>query len=184
MVACAGALASCATQPSAQKVAVSSASSASLSSRPDPSLSGRIFQEVNNYRGKKGSRPVQRHSGLDKLAQAHCRYLLQHRGEFDLYGKNVSHFGSEGRATMAREAYSMVSVSEIVAYVPANSSNPASAVVRMWIQSRDHEYSMAAEWSHSGIGVVTDADGTIFATQIFATMGNSQAMMRQRFNGF
>lgn len=179
-----GVLASCATQSTRQKLAVSSASSPSLAVRTDSTLNGRVFQEVNEYRVSVGEKPVQRHSGLDKLAQAHCRYLMQNRGEFNLYGKNVSHFGSEGRASVARAAYSMLSVSENVAFVQSTVGSPASAVVRMWIQSPDHEYSTGAAWTHSGIGTIRDRDGAVFATQIFATIGNPQSLMRQRFNGF
>lgn len=184
LVAYIGALVSCAPQSASTRVAVSSASTPSLSARPDPSLNGRIFQKVDEYRMGLGANKMQRHSGLDKLAQAHCRYLLDNRGEFNLYGKNVSHFGSEGRASMAREAYSMMSVSENVAFVKSGAGDPATAVVQMWIQSPGHAYSMGSEWTHSGIGAITDSDGTVFATQIFATMGNAQSMMRQRFGGF
>ena len=71
VVACMGALASCAPQPVTQKVSVST------SLRPDSSLTGRIFQEVNQYRNSRGKASVERHSGLDRLAQKHCEYLRQ-----------------------------------------------------------------------------------------------------------
>jgi uncharacterized protein YkwD len=178
MVAGMGALASCAPQPVTQKVSVST------SLRPDSSLNGRIFQEVNQYRNSCGKAAVQRHSGLDRLAQKHCEYLRQNRGKFGLYGKNVSHFGFEGRAVMAREAYSMASVGENVASTRGQGGDVSNALVKLWISSKDHEYNMRAAWTHTGVGAVVDSDGTVFSTQIFATVSNHQMMMRQRFASF
>lgn len=178
MVAGMGALASCAPQPITQKVSVSTPL------RPDSSLTGRIFQGVNQYRNSRGKASVERHSGLDRLAQRHCEYLMQNRGQFGLYGKNVSHFGFEGRAIMAREAYNMASVGENVASTRGKGDNVSTALVQLWIGSKDHEYNMRAAWTHSGIGAVTDKDGTVFSTQIFATVSNHQTMMRQRFASF
>ena len=177
-VVCAGALASCASQPPAHKMLVS----ASL--HPDSSLSGRIFQEVNSYRRSHGAADLQRHAGLDRLAQEHCEYLRQHHGEFQLYGKNVSHFGFEGRALMAREVYKMENVSENVAAANHPGANSASIIVKLWAESKDHEYNMRSSWSQSGIGVVVDSDGTVYATQLFATVNNSQMTTRERFNQF
>jgi uncharacterized protein YkwD len=177
-VACVGALASCATTPQTTRMPVS----ASL--RPDTSLSGRVLAEVNSYRRSLGKSDLQRHPGLDRLAQDHCEYLRQHRGTFGIYGKNVSHFGFEGRALLARERYQMMSVSENVASTSNPGANPAPVLVKLWIGSKDHEYNMRSEWTHTGIGVVKDSDGTIFATQIFSTVSNSQMTTRDRFNRF
>ncbi len=178
VVACMGAMASCAPQPVTQKISVST------SLHPDSSLSGRIFQEVNEYRNSRGKASVVRHAGLDRLAQKHCEYLLQNRGKFGLYGKNVSHFGFEGRAVVAREAFSMGSVAENVASSSVGGNGAASALTKLWIGSKDHEYNMRADWTHSGLGAVVASDGTVFSTQIFATVSNQQVMMRQRFASF
>ncbi len=178
-VACAGALASCASQPETRKIPVS----ATLN-RPDNSLSGQVHQEVNSYRRTKGVSALQRHAGLDRMAQQHCEYLRKNRGTFSLYGKNVSHFGFEGRAMMAREAFQMNSVSENVASANKASGSPAPTMVRLWAGSKDHEYNMRSSWTHTGVGVVVDDDGTVFATQLFATVSNSQMTTRERFNRF
>ncbi len=178
MVAGMGALASCAPQPVTQRVSVST------SLRLDSSLTGRVFQEVNQYRSSLGKASVQRHSGLDRLSQKHCEYLRQNRGKFGLYGKNVSHFGFEGRAVMAREAYNMASVGENVASTKGQGGDVSAALVKLWIGSKDHEYNMRADWTHTGVGAVVDSDGTVFSTQIFATVSNPQMMMRQRFSSF
>lgn len=177
-VVCTGILASCASQPVPTKIEVSS------TFRPDSSLSNRILQEVNSYRQSKGASVLQRHSGLERLAQEHCEYLRQHRGTFSLNGKNVSHIGFDGRALIARERYNMSGVSENVAAGNHPGKNPAKLMLELWQSSKDHNKNMIDKWTHTGVGVVVDSDGMIFATQLFATMSNSQMSTRERFNRF
>ena len=173
-------LASCSHQPTpeTQKTPVSS------TLRQDRSLSSRVFDEVNAYRSSQGTRPLLRHSGLDRLAQQHCEYLRKHRGSFELSGRNVSHFGFEGRCLAARQLYQMENVSENVAAANHPGSEPAPVLVGLWKGSKDHNKNMLDDWTHSGIGVVVDSDGTVFSTQLFSTVSYSQMMTRERFNRF
>ncbi len=175
--AAAAVLASCANSPTPQKIQVST------QVRPDNSPSGRVLQEVNSYRASRGKSQLERHSGLDRLAQEHCEYLRQHRGTFSLNGKNVSHFGFEGRALIARERYHMSSVSENVA-ASSRCANPATTMVSLWKDSKDHHKNMLEGWTHTGMGVVVDSDGMVFATQLFATLDHRQMTTRERFNTF
>ncbi|MEO5913521.1 MAG: CAP domain-containing protein [Luteolibacter sp.] len=156
----------------------------SASLHPDSSLSGQVFQEVNSYRRSHGASDLERHTGLDRLAQEHCEYLRTHRGQFGIYGKNVSHVGFEGRTLIARERYQMQSVSENVAAANHPGKGAAATLVKLWSESKDHEYNMRSEWTHTGIGVVVDSDGMVFSTQIFATVSNFQMTTRNRFNSF
>ena len=174
----AGALASCTSQPVTQTPAVAGAT------RPDNSVSGQVYAAVNSYRKSHGAMELQRHPGLDRLAQAHCEYLRQNRGKFGIYGKNVSHYGSEGRALVARERYHMMNCSENIAAVKTTGKNAVPSLVNLWTSSKDHEKNLLSSWTHTGIGVVVDDDGTIFSTEIFATLSNSQMANRQRFSGF
>lgn len=177
-VVCVAGLASCAPPQQPTKMHVSA------SIRPDPSLSGQVFQRVNSYRGSVGASTLQRHAGLDRLAQQHSEYLRQHRGTFKLHGKNVSHFGFEGRALAARERYQMQNVSENVAAANHPGQSPAPVLVKLWQGSKDHDSNMRQSWTHTGVGVVVDSDGMVFATQLFATVSNSQLATRERFNRF
>jgi uncharacterized protein YkwD len=176
---CAGAMvAACAKKPEASEVAVPAARFS------DSPLASRVFQEVNTYRRSQGARDLQRHAGLDRLARQHCEYLRQHRGTSALSGKNVSHFGFEGRVMAARQLYHMTSVSENVAASSQPGANPAPAVVRLWAGSKDHRKNMLDDWTDTGIGVVVDSDGTVFATEIFATVSYSRMTPRVRINQF
>lgn len=164
--------------------AQSSVSGGSTVSNQDKSVRGVIFDEVNAYRRSKGVNDVQRHAGLDRLAQQHSEYLRQHRGSFSIYGKNVSHYGFDGRAVVARSSYQMPNTSENVAAAFNAGGNPAPAVLALWKESKDHHKNMLDSWSHSGVGVVVDVDGTVFATQIFGMISYSQLSTRDRMNGF
>jgi uncharacterized protein YkwD len=156
----------------------------SASFRPDSSESGRLFQEINSYRRSQGKTNLQRHTGLDRLAQAHSEYLRKHRGTFSLQGRNVSHFGFEGRALMARERFQMANVSENVAATSKVGGSSSQRFLSLWKGSKDHHKNLLDDWTHSGIGVVVDSDGMVFATQLFSTVNSSQMTMRERFNRF
>lgn len=178
VVACVGALASCATQPETTRMPMS----ASLN--PDSSLSGRVLQEVNSYRRSHGASELQRHAGLDRLAQEHCEYLRKNRGTFTIHGKNVSHMGFEGRALVARERYNMQNVSENVVAASSPGKNPAPTLVTLWSNSKGHDTNMRGSWTHTGIGVVVDDDGMVFSTELFGNVSYSQLANHRRFTGF
>ncbi|HSP42260.1 MAG TPA: CAP domain-containing protein [Luteolibacter sp.] len=175
---CAAALASCASKPESTRLPVA----ASL--QPDTSMNGRVFEAVNAYRRGQGAGTLQRHAGLDRLALKHSEYLRKHRGTFSIYGKNVSHHGFDGRAALAQRNYQMLSISENVAAAYGPGSNAPSALLDLWRGSKDHHKNMTDEWTHTGVGVVVDSDGTVFATQLFATRDYSQMAFRERMNQF
>lgn len=177
-VVCAGALASCASPPAPTRLPVSA------SNQPDSSVSGRLFQDVNSCRRSVGAHDLQRHPGLDRLAQDHSEFLRRNRGTFKLSGKNVSHYGFEGRALLARERYQMENVSENVAAAMEPGGTKTSTLINLWKGSKGHHKNMLDDWTHTGMGVVVDSDGMVFATQLFATVSNSQLSVRERFNRF
>jgi uncharacterized protein YkwD len=172
LIACGVALGSCASPIKTTKVYVSAPLNA------DNSLSGRIFREVNAYRKSSGSANLERHLGLDQLAQEHCEYLRVNRGSFDLYGANVSHYGSEARAELAKHLYNAESSAENVACTTNRGKSTAAHLVNMWAASKNHDYAMRESWTHTGIGVVVDKDGAVFCTQIFASLTHQQIIRR------
>lgn len=143
-----------------------------------------MYRGVNEYRRSLGKSQLERHAGLDRLAQEHCEYLRAHRGQFGLYGKNVSHVGFEARSLIARERYQMNSVSENVVAANHPGKSPVPILIQLWKASKGHEYNMKGAWTHTGVGAVVDSDGMVFSTQLFATVTNSQMTLRNRFNSF
>jgi uncharacterized protein YkwD len=70
--------------------------------------------------------------------------------------------------------------------VAATSSgkNLAPGIVNLWAGSKNHEFNMRQSWTHTGVATVTDSDGMVFATQLFATVSSSKLATRERFNRF
>jgi uncharacterized protein YkwD len=176
---CCAALVSCAPESSVAptKIPVSTSSS-----RTSGSLSNRILQEVNAYRSTSGAKPLPRNPGLDRLAQEHCEYLRKNRGTFKVHGGNVSHQGFENRTLMARRYYNVSQLGENVAAIGGGASNAPAKMVRLWAASPSHNFAMKGKgWTETGIGVVVDADGTVFATQLFGLTSMQQTAYRDGF---
>ena len=139
-------------------------------------LANQIVQEVNNYRESIGAAALSRNSGLDHLAQQHSEFLMNNRGKFSLYGKNVSHYGFEGRASAARYQLNVSSLGENVIAGQRLSGNVAKTLVNSWRGSPGHDENMRQKWALTGIGVVVDPQGNVYATQLFGVQGISQSV--------
>ncbi len=174
-VALAGALASCSSSsPTVSRMPVSS------SFGSDATLSGKVFNEVNSYRVSKGKAALQRHPGLDRLAQQHCDYLVKTGGNYGIYGKSVSHIGFSGRALSARQSYKITSLGENV--VSSTSRSPKH-LVNLWAGSKTHEHNMSTDWACTGVATAVTPDGKVISTQIFGTAPSSSHLsLKKRFN--
>ena len=174
VVLCTGFLASCASGPVTTAVPMSASSS-------EKSLTTRLLDDVNAYRASKGAKPLVRNPGLDRMAQEHCEFLRLNRGKFSIQGTNVSHDGFESRCLKARQLFNMPTMGENVA---AMHSTSTSALVKAWANSPGHDFTMKAEWEQTGIGLLVDKDGTLFATQVFGTPTRSQMAFSDRLRSF
>lgn len=169
--ALAGALVSC-------MPAVTTEMPVSRPSQPEAALAAAIYQNVNTYRSGHGVKVLERHPGLDHLAQQHSAFLLKNRGKFAIHGPDVSHYGFESRALAAQRFEHMGQVGENVAAYPACSADTAAKLVALWVHSPSHESNLRIPWTHTGVGVTVAQDGTVFATQIF---GSYRAPMQRDF---
>ena len=173
--ALAGVLASCSSpSPTISRVPVS----ASFGS--DSSLSGKVFAEVNSYRASNGKAALQRHAGLDCLAQQHCDYLVKTAGSYSMYGKNISHVGFESRALTAHQAYKISSLGENVV---SSTNHSAKHLVELWASSKNHDHNMKTDWTCTGVATAVTADGQVISTQLFGTSPSSSHLdFKQRMN--
>lgn len=155
-------------------------------SKGDGSLAGKIHSQVNSYRHTKGRKGLQRHAGLDRMAQQHSEFMRRNRGKFS--GKNahanISHYGFEERALNAQRTMKMSNVAENIATCSGGHGNAANTLVGAWKNSSSHNKNMCGKWNATGIGVVVDKDGTVFATQLFATQSNSHMALTDRMRQF
>ena len=172
-------LASCGPQLATTTVPMSSRASVSSS---DGSLAGTLHAQVNDFRTASGRNALSRHAGLDRMALQHCEFMRANRGKF---GKsNLTHYGFEERALAAQRLMSMSNVGENIGTCSGTGKSSASVLVNAWKNSSGHMKNMKGDWSATGIGAVVDSDGTVFATQIFATKNNSHMALTNRMRQF
>ncbi len=152
---------------------------------PNTALADAVTGSVNSYRVSHGASELKRHAGLDLLARNHSKYMRANRGKFTPNETNANHLGFEGRAMVARRHYDFSSSTETVAAVAKGTSDARSAskLLALWKESPQDEKAMSTkEWTHTGIGTITDSDGTVFATQIYGTENLFPSTRRDRFN--
>ncbi|QJE94825.1 CAP domain-containing protein [Luteolibacter luteus] len=172
-------LASCGPQLSTTTVPMASHASVSKS---DGSLVGNIYSQVNSFRASNGRSELKRHAGLDRMAQQHCEFMRQNRGKF---GKsNLTHYGFEERAMAAQRMMKMSNVGENIGTCSGSAGNSAAVLVNAWKNSSGHMKNMKGSWNATGIGAVVDSDGTVFATQIFASEDHSHMSLTNRMRAF
>ncbi len=176
LLAIAAALASCSAPSKPQMIVVPTTSNI------NSPISNQIFDSVNSYRHRQGKASLQRHAGLDQLAKNHSEYMRQNRGKFGVHGKNVTHWGSEGRSLICQQRFGFQNTSENVAAAYDPGKSAASVILNLWANSKPHRINLDSSWPYTGIGTAVDSDGTVFATQIFATARLNQQARRERFN--
>ena len=170
-------LASCGPQLDTTSVPMSSGTT----SKSDGSLAGSIHSQVNAHRGAIGKASLPRHAGLDQLAQQHSEFMMRNR---DKIKGGLSHYGFEERALAAQRLMSMSNVAENIATCSGGFTSPTSTLVEAWKKSSGHAMNMKSHWDATGVGVAVAPDGTVFATQIFATQSHSHMAMTERMRQF
>jgi len=152
--------------------------------KSDGSIAGNIHAQVNSYRQTKGESALPRHAGLDRMAQQHSEFMRRNRGKFGGASGNLTHYGFEERSLNAQRTMSMSSVGENVATCSGNFGSAADTLFSAWKGSSSHEKNIRGHWNATGIGVVVDDDGTVFATQLFGTQSHSHMAMSNRMRQF
>lgn len=177
-------LASCASDLDTTRVPVSaSAATPSGSAVSSKSVTDRLERALNDYRASVGQQPIARHPGLDALAREHCEFMARNRGKFTLGSENISHYGFEERALLAKRRFQMGNVAENVAggFIKGDI---ASQLANAWASSSKHVYNLKQKWHATGIGVYIAPDGYVYATQIFATKGQSRVAFYDHLRDF
>lgn len=155
--------------------------SAGAANPGDHSLAGKLHAQVNSHRGGIGKSSLPRHAGLDRLARQHSEFMVRNRGKIK---GGLTHYGFEERALAAQRLMGMSNVAENIATCSGGFSSPASTLVNAWKNSSGHAKNMKGRWDATGIGVAVAPDGTVFATQIFASKNHSHMAMTDRMRQF
>lgn len=179
-----GLLASCSSSLDTSRIPVAASSGASESPAHSSSdMADRLERSLNAYRASIGKGPLQRHAGLDALARKHCEFMAKNRGKFSLGSDNISHYGFEERAMIAKQRYGMGHCAENVAGGMISGNIP-SELTKAWVGSSKHRFNLKHDWTATGIGVYVASDGYVYATQIFGTKVHSNMGMNGRFGIF
>ena len=151
----------------------------------DSSLSGAIHSQVNAYRRTQGKPALPRHAGLDRMAREHAESMRRNRGQSGRSAAGrISHDGFEERSLEARRLMGLRDVGENVGTCRGSRSGAAGTLVTAWAGSAGHRMNLKGAWSRTGIGAVVDADGTVFAVQIFGSDDRSHLTLSNRMRGF
>ena len=122
------------------------------------SMSADILRYVNEYRHKKGLKPLQANSYISSVALQHSRDMLDGRTPF-------GHEGFHERIDRIRKKLGPVHVAaENVASGPMG----AREVVDGWLHSPGHRRNIEGDFKLTGIGLAFGKRGMIYFTQIFA----------------
>lgn len=171
-------LSSCGSDLSVERVAMAQSGGDTSSQTVDA-----LHQTINSHRRSIGKAALTRHSGLDQLAYQHCKFMANNRGKFTLGSQNISHYGFEERALMAKRAYRLESLSENVAGGKISGDIPAT-LLTSWNNSSKHRYNLSQDWDATGLGVYVADDGMVYATQLFAIRNRSHMALTDRMTSF
>ncbi|MBW4659076.1 MAG: CAP domain-containing protein [Drouetiella hepatica Uher 2000/2452] len=121
-------------------------------------LESSILQQVNQYRKKKGLSQLSSNATITQQSRQHSQSMATSR--------NLSHDGFENRVSTIGKSISYRSAAENVAY-NMGYSTPARQAVEGWLKSPGHLKNIEGDYNLTGIGVVKNAQGEYYFTQIF-----------------
>ena len=118
-----------------------------------------IHQQINQYRQSLKLPPLALDPRISKQARAHSQAMASGRVPF-------GHQGFEQRIKLISRVIPYLQASENVAFNKGY-SNPTQQAVEGWINSPSHRINIEGQYNLTGIGVVKNAKGEYYFTQIF-----------------
>ncbi len=126
-----------------------------------------VFTRINTERNSNSLSPLTRSSQLDALAASHNIYMRQ-QAPANSTPIQISHDNAQSRANAAF-GFGFTRFGENVAGIRGYAASDVSVTfVNNWIGSPGHFQNITGDFTHTGIDVLVAADGTIYATQLFA----------------
>jgi uncharacterized protein YkwD len=154
------ATAACATRSaSGGSPSVHAVSEAGAPRTKNAALEREVFELVNRYRRARGATPLVLDARIGEQARRHSVAMANG-------STPVGHRGFDDRVQALRRVMACRRSAENVG-MNHGYRDPASQVVRGWIESEGHRKNIEGPYESTGIGVVSDAAGTIYFTQIF-----------------
>lgn len=126
-----------------------------LAEETDWEMADEILDLINDHRMDLGLEPLQKDVGhASAMAVDHTQYMIEER--------KISHDGFGQRAQFLRDRGAQ-SVGENVAVGYAQ----AQSVFQAWLNSPGHRETIEGHYTHTGFGVMQNAQGIYFYTQLF-----------------
>lgn len=117
-----------------------------------------ILEQINQYRVSQSLPPLTLDPDISQQARLHSQFMSQQR--------SISHDGFEQRISSLSQAVPFISAAENVAYNQGYST-PVDQAVQGWLDSPGHYQNIVGNFDLTGIGVVQNAQGEYYFTQIF-----------------
>ncbi len=136
---------------------VTAAKTASVS--PPTRLEQTVHQQINQYRQSHNLPPLTLDPRISKVARAHSQAMASGKVPF-------GHAGFEQRVEAINRIIPYRTAAENVAFNKGY-SNPTQQAIEGWIKSNGHRINIEGQYNLTGIGVVKNAKGEYYFTQIF-----------------
>ena len=140
--------------PSAAPISAKTATSS-----PHSALEQSVHQQINQYRQAHKLPPLTLDPRISEQARAHSQAMASGKVPF-------SHQGFEQRVKAISRVIPYRASAENVAF-NLGYSNPVAQAVQGWIKSPGHRINIEGQYNLTGIGVVKNAKGEYYFTQIF-----------------
>ncbi|MGL5135943.1 MAG: CAP domain-containing protein [Planktothrix sp.] len=118
-----------------------------------------VYQQVNEYRKSKNLPPLKLDPNISEQSRIHSYAMANGQVAF-------GHGGSEARFQKIRQFAPWRAIAENVAF-NSGYSNPGKEAVEGWIESPGHQRNMVGNFDLTGVGIVRNAKGEYYFTQIF-----------------
>ncbi|HVS62132.1 MAG TPA: CAP domain-containing protein [Thermoanaerobaculia bacterium] len=119
-----------------------------------------IVQAVNRVRSENDLAPLAVDASLNAAAREHSRRMAGGRVSF-----GHDDFAQRVASLPARPQAAAENVARLV-----SSTDAVDRVLEEWSTSRSHRNNLLGDWSHTGIGVASARDGSLYVTQIYARL--------------
>ncbi|MDO6812364.1 CAP domain-containing protein [Tenacibaculum soleae] len=119
------------------------------------SITQEVHQLVNEHRATIGKSALTFNNQISEMALEHTKYMINK-------GK-ISHDNFDARFAQVRALVNAMSFAENV----ASKQNSAQEVVTGWLNSAGHRANIEGDYTHTGIGVLKNASGNYYFTQLF-----------------
>ncbi len=141
------------------------ATTAQLSPEKEKQYQQTVLKEVNRYRISKGLNKLALNENISKEARQHS---------LDMAEKNMK-FGHQDFDKRITHIKTLIPAFGGGAENIACFKLPPGAVVKKWLTSRGHRRNIEGRYNLTGVGIVQDAKGWIYYTQIFIKDNRLQA---------